>query len=339
MGVSLAAKDDTKKSDDKPKTERIDRRTSKQNLKVIGLAMHNFRDTYNKFPFAAMYAKNDKDRKKPLLSWRVAILPFIEEDKLWKEFKLDEPWDSDHNKKLLPRMPKIYGPSDAKSDGSTFYQAFVGKGAAFDDGMKKINKADFTDGTSNTLLVAEADNAVPWTKPEDLPYDPDKPLPKLGGLFDDGFHAMFADGSVQFIKKDIKPETLRALITRSGGEVVDRYKLLEKKDNKGDEKPTKDQPKLEDFLGKWSGKWDDTYQVRFTITQDPKTNELKVLYEYEQNVGKPLRRSRVTAKLEGNTLRVGRSMDVTISANDPDKGQAIGRFAERRTADLVREKQ
>jgi hypothetical protein len=228
MGVSLAAKDDTKKSEDKPKTERIDRQASKQNLKVIGLAMHNFRDTYNKFPFAAMYAKNDKDRKKPLLSWRVAILPFIEEDKLWKEFKLDEPWDSDHNKKLLPRMPKIYGPSDAKSDGSTFYQVFVGKGAAFDDEMKKINKADFTDGTSNTLLVLEAAKAVPWTKPEDLVYDPDKDLPKLGGLFDDGFHALYADGYVQFIKKEIKPETLRALITRAGGEAVDRRNLESK---------------------------------------------------------------------------------------------------------------
>jgi hypothetical protein len=228
MGVSLAAKDDTKKSEDKPKTERIDRQASKQNLKVIGLAMHNFRDTYNKFPFAAMYAKNDKDRKKPLLSWRVAILPFIEEDKLWKEFKLDEPWDSDHNKKLLPRMPKIYGPNDAKSDGSTFYQVFVGNGAAFDDGMKKINKADFTDGTSNTLLVLEAAKAVPWTKPEDLVYDPDKDLPKLGGLFDDGFHALYADGYVQFIKKEIKPETLRALITRAGGEAVDRRNLESK---------------------------------------------------------------------------------------------------------------
>jgi hypothetical protein len=224
MGVSLAAKDDTEKSEDKPKTGRIDRETSKQNLKLIGLAMHNFRDTYNRFPFAAMYAKHDKERKKPLLSWRVAILPFIEEDKLYSEFKLDEPWDSDHNKKLLPRMPKIYGPSDAKSEHSTFYQVFVGKGAAFDDGMK-INIAHFTDGTSNTLLVVEAAKAVPWTKPEDLPYDPEKSLPKLGGLFDDGFHALFADGFVQFIKKDIKPETLRALITRNGGEVVDRDKL------------------------------------------------------------------------------------------------------------------
>ena len=225
FGVDLVAQGDTKQSEDKPKAERIDRQTSKENLKLIGLAMHNYHDTYGRFPLAAVYAKNDKDRKKPLLSWRVAILPFIEEDKLYGEFKLDEPWDSDHNKKLLPRMPKIYGRSDAKSDGSTFYQVFVGKNAAFDDGLKKINFAHFTDGTSNTLLVVEAAKAVPWSKPEDLPYDPDKPLPKLGGLFDDGFHALFADGWVQFIKKDIEEKTLRALITRNGGEIVDRAKL------------------------------------------------------------------------------------------------------------------
>ena len=95
--------------------------TSLLNLKQLGVGSHNYHDTYNRFPFAAMYAKNDKTGKKPLLSWRVAILPFIEEDKLWKEFKVDEPWDSDHNKKLLPRMPKVYGPSGAKSEHSTFY--------------------------------------------------------------------------------------------------------------------------------------------------------------------------------------------------------------------------
>jgi hypothetical protein len=225
MGVSLAANDDTKKSDDKPKAERIDRRTSMKNLKQIGLALHNYHDASNRFPFAAIYAKNDKMGKKPLLSWRVAILPYVEEYKLYQEFKLDEPWDSDHNKKLLPKMPKVYGPNDAKSDHSTFYQAFVGKGAAFEGGVSKITFASFKDGTSNTLLIAEAAKAVPWTKPEDLVYDPDKDLPKLGGLFDDGFHVLYADFYVQFIKKDIKPETLRALITRNGGEVVDRRKL------------------------------------------------------------------------------------------------------------------
>jgi hypothetical protein len=224
VGVDLSAKGDTKKSEDKPKTERINRQTSTQNLKLIGLAMHNFHDTNGRFPYAAMYARNDKDRKKPLLSWRVALLPYIEESKLYQEFKLDEPWDSDHNKKLLARKPKIYGPGDEKSEHSTFYQVFVGKGAAFQDALK-INLPHFTDGTSNTLLVVEAAKAVPWTKPEDLPFDPDKPLPKLGGLFDDGFHALFADGYVQFIKKGIDEKTLRALITRNGGEIVDRDKL------------------------------------------------------------------------------------------------------------------
>jgi hypothetical protein len=103
-----------------------------------------------------------------------------------------------------------------------------------------------------------------------------------------------------------------------------------------DENPTKVKPKPEDFLGKWSGKWDDKWQVRFTITQDPKTNELKALYEYEQYVGKPLRRQQLTGKLEGNTLRVGRNMDLTLSPNDPDKGKAVGNFLDRLTANLVR---
>jgi hypothetical protein len=229
IGVDLVAKDDTNKSDDKPKTERIDRRTSMKNLKQIGLAFSIYHDTNGRFPFAAFYdLRKDKEGKKPLLSWRVALLPYVEESTLYQQFKLDEPWDSDHNKKLLPRMPKIYGPNDAKSGHSTFYQAFVGKGAAFEGGAKKINFASFKKGTYNTLLVAEAAQAVPWTKPEDLVCAPDKDLPKLGGLFDDGFHALFADGWVQFIKKDVKPETLRALITREGGEVVDRRKLESK---------------------------------------------------------------------------------------------------------------
>ena len=116
-------------------------------------------------------------------------------------------------------------------------------------------------------------------------------------------------------------------------------KLPEKKANKGDEKPTEDQLKPEDFLGKWVGKWDEKFQVRFTITQDPKTKQLSVLYEFEQRLGKPLREERLTAKLEGNTLRIGRGIDLTISPSYPDKGNAVGRFVDRRlTADMVRQR-
>ncbi len=81
--------------------------------------------------------------------------------------------------------------------------------------------ATFTDGTSNTILVAEAGTPVPGTKPEDIPYDPKKPIPELGGYFEGGFCAALADGAVHFYKKTIPESILRALITRAGGEAVD----------------------------------------------------------------------------------------------------------------------
>ena len=79
---------------------------------------------------------------------------------------------------------------------------------------------DMTDGTSNTLMVAEAAEPVIWTKPDDLAFDPDKPLPKLGGHFPGGFNAAFMDGSVRFLHQTMSEKTLKALITRNGGEVV-----------------------------------------------------------------------------------------------------------------------
>ena len=93
------------------------------------------------------------------------------------------------------------------------------------DGVKLQN---VTDGTSNTLGILEAREAVPWTKPDDeIPFDgdakPDKAkpiLPRLGGHFPGGFDAMFLDGSVRFIKETVNPVVLRALITRNSGEVV-----------------------------------------------------------------------------------------------------------------------
>jgi hypothetical protein len=94
----------------------------------------------------------------------------------------------------------------------------------FED-KKKIRFPDVTDGLSNTILIVEAEEVVPWSKPADLTYDPKKDLPKFGGLFKEGFHAAFADGVVRFIKKDNDEQLLRALITRSGGEVVDLKKL------------------------------------------------------------------------------------------------------------------
>ena len=220
-----------------PKTTAADRVRSINNLKQIGLAFHNHHDSFGAMPASAAFG----DAKKPRLSWRVALLPFIEEEKLYKEFKLDEAWDSAHNKKLLARLPKIYAPpADAKSvkPGHTFYQVFTGPDTPFNPAAATGGKplrlgARFTnlsDGTSNTALVVEAGTSVPWTKPEDIVYDAKKPGPGLGGLFKDRIHVVMADGAARVIGRKIKEATLRAIITPAGGEVIDREKDLPEPD-------------------------------------------------------------------------------------------------------------
>jgi RNA polymerase sigma factor (sigma-70 family) len=188
------------------------------NLKQIGLALHNYHDAQKTFPAHAIYAK---DGKTPLLSWRVAILPYIAEDDLYKEFKLDEPWDSAHNKKLIPKMPKIYEPTLGKKDeGKTLIQVFTGPDTVF-NGSKKMKLQDITDGTSNTILALEAKEMVTWTQPTDLtlPKAKDK-MPELGGRFSKGFHVVMGDGSVRMVPADASAKLLRAMVTPAGGEVV-----------------------------------------------------------------------------------------------------------------------
>jgi RNA polymerase sigma factor (sigma-70 family) len=189
------------------------RMVSSNNLKQMGLAMHNYLSTYNKFPTGAIYSKDGK----PLLSWRVSILPYIEQDALYKEFHLDEPWDSEHNKKLLAQMPKIYGAKGTQ----THYRVFTGKDTMF-PAQKGLGPADITDGFSNTILIVEAPEAVDWTKPEELEYDAEKPLPKLGGKpRANGTLVCIADGSVRMLPTTIPEKTLRALITPAGGEKIE----------------------------------------------------------------------------------------------------------------------
>jgi hypothetical protein len=153
----------------------------------------------------------------------VALLPYLEQTQLYKEFRLDEPWDSPHNRKLLPRMPAVYAPPGARTREpyTTFYQVFVGEHAAFEKHRALRFPAAFVDGLSNTLLIAEAGAAVPWTKPQDLPYAADDPLPDLGGLFPGAFGAALGDGTVALFSAKADPEILRAAITRDGGEAVD----------------------------------------------------------------------------------------------------------------------
>jgi hypothetical protein len=125
-------------------------------------------------------------------------------------------------------MPKVYAPvaGKTKEPHATYYQVFVGKGAAFEGHEGLRLPTDFADGTVNTILIVEAHEAVPWAKPRDLPFDADKALPELGGVPEDGlFSFATADGAVHVLRRNPDEASLRCLITRSGGEVIDLKEL------------------------------------------------------------------------------------------------------------------
>src|SRR5262249_1449764 len=149
-------------------------------LESIGLAMAAYHDEHESFPPAYTLGMN----RTPLLSWRVLILPYLGEAKLYKRFRLDEPWDSPDNVKLLSEMPLPFRSvrDIDRQGGMTHWRVFTGTGTAF-AAVGGISLGTFTDGPSNTLLVIEANEAVPWTKPEAILFGPKWPMPKLGAQF------------------------------------------------------------------------------------------------------------------------------------------------------------
>jgi prepilin-type processing-associated H-X9-DG protein len=200
------------------------RTKSSLNLKMIGLAAHNYADTYGELP-----ANVHDEQDKPLLSWRVLLLPYLEHDMLFRQFKMDEPWDSPNNIRLLNQMPRYFANPKAPSTTMTHYRGFTNPGAAMAKNLnvkneliekKGLNFSDFKDSTSNTILVVEAGEPVEWTKPDGLDGSPDMPLPPLGGIkwSRNRMHVLFVDGRVRFLRRDLPETTFRALITHSGGE-------------------------------------------------------------------------------------------------------------------------
>ncbi|MBV9126100.1 MAG: DUF1559 domain-containing protein, partial [Planctomycetes bacterium] len=194
------------------------RTQSMNNLKQIALTMHNYHDNHNHFPPA--YRAGPKG--KPLLSWRVLLLPYLGEPGLYHEFHLDEPWDSEHNKKLIDRMPKVYrSPASQAPPGMTIYETVRGPSTVF-PGAKGIPLTDIPDGSSNTIMVVEVSDrkAVIWTKPDDFELNEKNPLDGLGGLWPGGFLAALCDGSVRMIRNTIDPKVLLNLFNRNDGNVI-----------------------------------------------------------------------------------------------------------------------
>lgn len=223
------------------------RSNCKCGLKQLGLALHNYHDTYGTFPPAMVLGPDQR----PWHSWRVLILPFLEQQALYAEYRFDEPWDGPNNRKLLEKMPLAYvcpsrpcpvdfakppvlafgvlacgGTPEAAKRGFTSYAAVLGQNCAF-RGTQPVTIHEFTDGVSSTAMVGECTRTkIPWTKPEDIDTaffskigDPNGFSSPHGG----GGHFLMGDGTVQFVKTSLQQTTVDAIFTRNGGETVREF--------------------------------------------------------------------------------------------------------------------
>jgi hypothetical protein len=192
------------------------------NLKQVMLGLLNYESAKQSFPQNAIYS----DAGRPLLSWRVAILPYLGEQELYKKFRLDEPWDSPHNRRVSRDMPECY--SDPENEHHnvnwrTMVQVPFGERMLF-QGKEATKFIDVKDGSSNTiaLVYTNPSKAVYWTKPSDWEVDLNNPLDGLKRDGDQTAVVAFADSSVHIISVDMPKQDWKALLTRDGGEVVNR---------------------------------------------------------------------------------------------------------------------
>lgn len=190
----------------------IQRSQSTNNLRQLGLAMHNYHDTQKRFPPAVIIGPKGHEH-----SWRVAILPYLGEMELYNQYRFDEPWDSPNNQNVMRQMPEAFrNPADPPGTVNTRYLAFVGKGSPFEN-PEGFTFGDILDGSSNTIMFFSGATNVPWTKPEDIPFDPEKMIKLQDGPFKEGFNVVMFDGSVRFIPRDIPIEKLYRMIQGKDG--------------------------------------------------------------------------------------------------------------------------
>lgn len=208
---------------------------ARNDLRQIGLALHGYHDVNVVMPTADAWPVGgqlmppaDVSQR---LSWRANVLPFIEQDNLYQRLKFEEPWNGPTNGSITASPVMQYADQDTPTSSQTRYRVFVGNGAMFDEPQRIVRGANMrprrgvsmvaiTDGLSNTIMVAQAAQTVPWGQYNELPFDPKGPLPQLGRTDRDYFLVLMGDGSTKIINKNIDPSTLKAAITRNGGEVV-----------------------------------------------------------------------------------------------------------------------
>lgn len=189
-------------------------------LKQLALAVWNFESTYGSFPPPVSYSDDDR----PLLSWRVFLLPFLEEAELYEQFKLDEPWNSPHNRKLISKMPETFLSEglDIQAEGKTGYLLPIADGTAFHGKLGTVVQ-QIKDGTSKTIMIAQAapEHAVIWTKPDDWQVNLDQPSQGLTRAGQQKVIFAFCDGSVRTYELPIDAERLKRFLLRADGQPVE----------------------------------------------------------------------------------------------------------------------
>lgn len=190
------------------------------NMRQIALAMHNYHDSHKSFP-TDIYSKDGK----PLLSWRVQLLPYLEQTTQYEQFNRDEPWDSAHNRKLLAHMPAVFRSAEGGDVAKTPFLAIKGPDTVM-PGNERLSFKHITDGSSNTLMFVKSapDAAIEWTKPADIEFNADKPLAGVASP-SGAFLIAFCDGSVRQLSLAIGDDAMRRLVNRHDGEAIDSTAL------------------------------------------------------------------------------------------------------------------
>jgi hypothetical protein len=206
-----------------------ERMSAMNNMMQIGLAMHNYEDANGSFPLAYSPINAPPGAPRRGMSWRVALMPYIEGKTPFAQYNALEPWDGPSNAQFRTMPFRVYQfPGDPPATTQSSFQVFVTVPGASPHSMfnhpteakNKVRTIDITDGWANTILIAESATAVPWPSPQDMPFDPAQPPPPLGSRLSGGAIIGLADGQARQLSPNINPMTLKALITRDGGEQI-----------------------------------------------------------------------------------------------------------------------